>query len=160
MKHSDNQTAKNLNARPAKPLKFVGVLGAFCVLFLASVFVLDTLFSNMFPSTSPSEQIALASDKNSVADELANSQNQLMQAASINVSKIESHDVQEDVIKNSAAISDMSESDFRQEAQNIILREADHLNIQAANQNAIANANFSTEDFRVEAKRVLYRDER
>ena len=75
---------------------------------------------------------------------------------------------QDDTAVNAVKIrSAMSESEFRQEAQNMVFRDSEEskvrsLEIQRENLNSQAvrvNAALSDESFRVEAKKILYREE-
>lgn len=166
MKHSDSiettvtQSAKFAKGRSANNIEFVGVLGIFCTLFLASVFIFDGVFSTF----STSDQIVLASHPVSSVNNVASTnQSNIALVADATLSQAKNGDPAVNSVKSG---STMSENDFRQEAQNIIRRDPESLDMQAANLNthlntqAMAmNRTISNEDFRVEAKQVLYRDE-
>lgn len=150
------QPVKFAKGRSANNVEFVGTLGIFCALFLASVFIFDGFFSTF----STSDQIALASHTvSSINDDVSTNQNKIALVTDAKLSKVKNSDSAGNVMKSS---STMNESDFRQEAQNIIRRDPESLDMQAENLNTQAmtmNRTISNEDFRVEAKHVLYRDE-
>lgn len=134
------ETIKASKGRSLNNVKFISVLSILCILFLASVFIF-----NYFLSTST--QVATVSNTVPVVDNgVPNVQINKTVAASDK--HLETHD---DGIT-------MSESDFRQEAQNTLFRDSERKARRQAYDMKL-NADLSDESFRVEAKKVLYREE-
>lgn len=131
------ETIKASKGRSLNNVKFISIL---CILFLASVFIFNYFLS-------ASTQVATVSNTVPVVDNgVPNVQINKTVAASDK--HLETHD---DGIT-------MSESDFRQEAQNTLFRDSER---KARRQEYAmkVNADLSDESFRVEAKKVLYREE-
>ena len=134
------KTIKPSKGRSLNNVKFISVLSILCILFLASVFVFNHFLS-------ASTQVATVSNTVPVVNNgVPNVQINKTVAASDK--HLETHD---DAIT-------MSESDFRQEAQNTLFRDSER---KARRQEYATkvNADLSDESFRVEAKKVLYREE-
>ncbi|MDE4454006.1 hypothetical protein [Psychrobacter sp. DAB_AL62B] len=90
---------------------------------------------------------------------------QIEKTVATNAKRLETQD---DTAVNAVKIrSAMSESDFRQEAQNMVFRDSEESKIRSLeiprtnlNYQAVGmNAAISDEGFRVEAKKTLYREE-
>ena len=134
------KTIKSSKGRSLNNVKFISVLSILCILFLASVFVF-----NHFLSTST--QVATVSNTVPVINNgVLNVQINKTVAASDKHLVTQNDDIT------------MSESDFRQEAQNTLFRDSER---KARRQEYATkvNADLSDESFRVEAKKVLYREE-
>lgn len=134
------KTIKPSKGRSLNNVKFISVLSILCILFLASVFVFNHFLS-------ASTQVATVSNTVPVVNNgVPNVQINKTVAASDK--HLETYD---DGIT-------MSESDFRQEAQNTLFRDSER---KARRQEYATkvNADLSDESFRVEAKKVLYREE-
>ena len=134
------KTIKSSKGRSLNNVKFISVLSILCILFLASVFIFNHFLS-------ASTQVATVSNTVPVVNNsVSNVQINKTVAAS------DKHlNTQNDGIT-------MSESDFRQEAQNTLFRDSER---KARRQEYATkvNADLSDESFRVEAKKVLYREE-
>ena len=134
------KTIKPSKGRSLNNVKFISVLSILCILFLASVFVFNHFLS-------ASTQVATVSNTVPVVNNgVPNVQINKTVAASDK--HLETYD---DGIT-------MSESDFKQEAQNTLFRDSER---KARRQEYATkvNADLSDESFRVEAKKVLYREE-
>ncbi|OXL24800.1 hypothetical protein [Psychrobacter sp. DAB_AL32B] len=153
---SATESVKSSKGRSLNNVKFLSVLSIFCALFLASVFIFDYFFSM-------NSQVAMINNTVSVVnDGTANAQ--IEKTVATNAKRLETQD---DTAVNAVKIrSAMSESDFRQEAQNMVFRDSEEskirsIEIQRENLNSQAvrmNAALSDESFRVEAKKILYRE--
>lgn len=134
------KTIKPSKGRSLNNVKFISVLSILCILFLASVFIFNYFLS-------ASTQVATVSNTVPVINNgVLNVQINKIVAAS------DKHlGTQNDGIT-------MSESDFRQEAQNTLFRDSER---KARRQEYATkvNADLSDESFRIEAKKVLYREE-
>ena len=134
------KTIKPSKGKSLNNVKFISVLSILCILFLASVFIFNHFLS-------ASTQVATVSNTVPVVNNsVSNVQINKTVAAS------DKHlNTQNDGIT-------MSESDFRQEAQNTLFRDSER---KARRQEYATkvNADLSDESFRVEAKKVLYREE-
>lgn len=134
------KTIKPSKGRSLNNVKFISVLSILCILFLASVFIFNYFLS-------ASTQVATVSNTVPVVNNgVPNVQINKTVAASDK--HLETYD---DGIT-------MSESDFKQEAQNTLFRDSER---KARRQEYATkvNADLSDESFRVEAKKVLYREE-
>ena len=134
------KTIKPSKGRSLNNVKFISVLSILCILFLASVFVFNHFLS-------ASTQVATVSNTVPVVNNgVPNVQINKTVAASDK--HLETYD---DGIT-------MSESDFKQEAQNTLFRDSER---KARRQEYATkvNADLSDESFRIEAKKVLYREE-
>ena len=134
------KTIKPSKGRSLNNVKFISVLSILCILFLASVFIF-----NYFLSTST--QVETVSNTVPVVNN--------------SVSNVQINKTVAASDKHSGTHNDgitMSESDFRQEAQNTLFRDSER---KARRQEYATkvNADLSDESFRVEAKKVLYREE-
>ena len=135
------KTIKPSKGKSLNNVKFISVLSIVCILFLASVFIF-----NYFLSTST--QVATVSNTAPVVNNgVPNVQINKTVAAS------DKHlNTQNDGIT-------MSESGFRQEAQNTLFRDSEERKTRMQAYATKVNADLSDESFRVEAKKVLYREE-
>ena len=134
------KTIKSSKGRSLNNVKFISVLSILCILFLASVFIF-----NHFLSTST--QVATVSNTVPVINN---------GVLNVQINKTVAASDKHLVTQNDGIT--MSESNFRQEAQNTLFRDSER---KARRQEYATkvNADLSDESFRVEAKKVLYREE-
>lgn len=148
------ETIKPLKGRSLNNVKFISVLSILCILFLASVFIF-----NYFLSTS----IQVATVSNTVP--VVNNGVPNVQINKTVAASDEHWGTQNDGTTVNAVFSKlkvrsaMSESEFRQEAQNTLFRDSEERKIRMQAYATKVNADLSDESFRVEAKKVLYREE-
>ena len=135
------KTIKPSKGRSLNNVKFISVLSILCILFLASV-----LIFNYFLSTST--QVATVSNTAPVVNN---------GVPNVQINKTVAASDKHLVTQNDGIT--MSESGFRQEAQNTLFRDSEERKTRMQAYATKVNADLSDESFRVEAKKVLYREE-
>lgn len=151
--------AQTNKSRSFNNAKFLSVISIFCPAFLLAVFAFNYLLSKK-------SQITLETNSTAVAENtVAANQMKIASAKPDFIPKsIETPNETQNAYRQIDTMTvkmSLSESDFKQEAQNTLFRDSDSHDLESNSARfvVISQPTMDQQDFRVEAKNILYREE-